>query len=96
MVNIARQAADCIFDKVGDDFRIFMTNKTTWCHLSGYIDVGDGCWRRNVLVTGYIQLEIAVGKNEQLETCKLYSLKLESFHLRWKVPIEVGKFSMQL
>ena len=41
MFNIAKQAADCIFDKVDDDFRIFMTNKITWCHWSGYIDVGD-------------------------------------------------------
>ena len=50
MFNIAKQAADCIFDKVDDDFRIFMTNKRTWCHSSGEIDVGDGCSRRNVLV----------------------------------------------
>ena len=35
-------------------------------------------------------LERAVEKDEKLE-----SLKLESFHLSWKVPIEVGKFSIQ-
>ena len=34
-------------------------------------------------------------KNEQFETFNLESLTLESFYLSWKIPIEVGKFSMQ-
>ena len=51
MFNISKQAAGCIFDKVDDDFRIFMTNKRTWCHSSGDIDVGDGCSRQDVLLT---------------------------------------------
>ena len=38
----------------------------------------------------YKQLERVVGINKKLEI-----VKLESFHLIWKVPIEVGKFSMQ-
>ena len=38
---------------------------------------------------------VTVGKNEKLETFKLEGLKLESFHLRRKVPIEVGNFLMQ-
>ena len=34
-------------------------------------------------------------KNENLESFKLVSLKLEGLHSSWKVPIEVRKFSMQ-
>ena len=37
-------------------------------------------------------LERAVGKYEKLEKFKSGNLKLEIFHLSWKVPIEVGKF----
>ena len=40
---------------------------------------------------GYV-LEMAVGKYEKLEKFKSGNLKLEIFHLSWKVPIEVGKF----
>ena len=45
-------------------------------------------------------LERAVGENDKLENFELENLTLENlnleiFHLSWKVPIEVGKFSMQ-
>ena len=38
---------------IGDNI---MCVKESWRqvgHVHGYIDVGDGCWRRNVLVTGF-------------------------------------------
>ena len=38
--------------------------------------------------------ERAVGKKQKLGSYKKESQKLGSFHLSWKVPIEVGKFSM--
>ena len=46
--------------------------------------------------TDYIKLERAVEKIEKLKSFKLESLLLGSFHLSWKVPIEVGKFSCRI